>query len=152
MLFLGLQPLPEISFVFVPSSASKHETGDRERDGFDLPKCYNRWTMLSRRLLAAFIAGVTLAAVNFAPGREAKARSCLDDTVKSKSDDGSILVMMSGAVYEVLPGDNIDSALWLPPEDVLICEAPIAYQGRTVMTYEIINTDEGEKVGAQRLR
>jgi hypothetical protein len=76
----------------------------------------------------------------------------LDDTVQSKTDDGSILVMMSGAVYEVLPGDNIDSALWLAPEDVLICEAPISYQGRTVMTYDIINTDEGEKVGAQRLR
>jgi len=53
--------------------------------------------------------------------------------VRSKSDDGSILVMMSGAVYEVLPGDNIDSALWLPPEDVLICEAPIPYQGHNVM-------------------
>jgi len=57
----------------------------------------------------------------------------VDDTVRSKSDDGSILVMMSGAVYEVLPGDNIDSALWLPPEDVLICEAPIPYQGHNVM-------------------
>lgn len=102
--------------------------------------------------LAAFVAAITLSAVHFGPGREAKARSCLDDTVQSKTDDGSILVMMSGAVYEVLAGDNIDSALWLAPEDVLICEAPIPYQGRTVMTYDIINTDEGEKVGAQRLR
>lgn len=53
--------------------------------------------------------------------------------------------MISGAVYEVLPGDNINSALWLPPEDVLICEAPIMYQGRAVMIYDIINTEEGEK-------
>jgi hypothetical protein len=109
-------------------------------------------TMLSRRCLAAFVAAITLAAVYFAPAREAKSRSCMDDTVKSKSDDGSILVMMSGAVYEVLPGDNIDSALWLPPEDVLICEAPMLYQGRTVMIYDIIDTDQGEKVGARRLR
>jgi hypothetical protein len=114
--------------------------------------------------LAAFIAAIMLAAVHC---REAKARSCLDDTMRSKSDDGSILVMMSGAVYEVLPGDNIElhssritrigrvkknSALWLPPQDVLICEAPIVYEGRNVMVYDVINTDEGEKIGAQRLR
>jgi hypothetical protein len=80
------------------------------------------------------------------------ARSCADDTLRSKSDEGDILIMMSGAVYEVLPGDNIDSSLWLPPEEVLICEGPIAYRGRTVLLYDIINTDEGEKVGARRLR
>ena len=39
--------------------------------------------MLSRRYLTAFAAAITLAA--FATGREAKARSCLDDTVKSKA-------------------------------------------------------------------
>lgn len=105
------------------------------------------------RTFAALLVAMALAGIQFATHTEANARSCSDDMVKSKSDDGSILVMMSGAVYEVLPGDNIDSALWLPPEDVLICEAPIAYQGRTVMIYDIINTDEsGEKVGARRLR
>jgi hypothetical protein len=82
----------------------------------------------------------------------AQARYCKDDTLQNKSEDGSILIMMSGAVYEVLAGDDIDSELWLPPEEVLICDAPVLYQGRTVMLYEIINTDEGEKVGAQRLR
>jgi hypothetical protein len=124
MLVLGFRPVPENFFLF----------------------------SLRAIRLAAFVATITLAAVHFGPGREAKARSCLDDTVQSKSDDGSILVMMSGAVYEVLPGDNIDSALWLAPQDVPICEAPIVYQGRTVMIYDVINTDEGEKVGAHRLR
>ena len=102
---------------------------------------------MTRAIAAAIVALV--AAVS---GGQAATRSCEDDTLQHKSDDGDILIMMSGAVYEVLPGDNIDSALWLPPEDVLICEAPLMYQGRTVMIYDIINTDEGEKVGAQRLR
>jgi hypothetical protein len=104
------------------------------------------------RTIAAAIFALLAAAVPAMAGSQAEARSCEDDTLQHKSDDGDILIMMSGAVYEVLPGDNIDSALWLPPEDVLICEAPIMYKGRAVMIYEIINTDEGEKVGARRLR
>ena len=59
---------------------------------------------------------------------------------------------MSGPLMRFFLVIISNSALWLAPEDVLICEAPIPYQGRTVMTYDIINRDEGEKVGAQRLR
>lgn len=61
--------------------------------------------------------------------------------------------MISGAVYEVDAGDQVDSALWLESDDVLVCETSVNYQGRVVTLYDIINTDEnGEKVGAQRLR
>jgi hypothetical protein len=83
----------------------------------------------------------------------AEARKCIDDTLETVSNNGDILIMMSGSVYQVLPGDDIDSALWLPSADVLICEAPLLVRGRYVMIYDIINTEEqGEKVGAERIR
>jgi hypothetical protein len=81
------------------------------------------------------------------------ARDCDEDTLSEKSESGEILMMMSGAVFEVLPGDQIDSALWLPPEDVLICSSVVTMRGKQYVVYDIINTDEhGEKVGATRLR
>jgi hypothetical protein len=50
------------------------------------------------------------------------------------------------------PGDNIDSMLWLPASDVMICVRSINVRGRNMIYYEIINTDEKEKVGAVLLR
>lgn len=83
----------------------------------------------------------------------AKSQACLEDTISRVAGSGKILVMHSGAVYEVLPGDDIDSMLWLPVSDVLVCERSMRSRGRTLSYYEIINLDErGEKVGATRLR
>jgi hypothetical protein len=76
------------------------------------------------------------------------AESCDDDTIQSKSDDGSYLIMESGAVYEVLAGDQIDSALWTDLDDVVICEQATVVGGRTVLYYQIVNKDEDEKVDA----
>lgn len=82
----------------------------------------------------------------------ALAAECEDDTLDKVAADGEILVMLSGAVYRVLPGDTIDSALWLPPADVIICEKKITVKGKGMLYYEIINVDDREKVGATRLR
>ena len=61
--------------------------------------------------------------------------------------------MLSGSVWEIDDADQVDSQLWLPAEDVLICfEGSFQYKGKSLGLYTIINTDEsGEKVGAQRL-
>lgn len=80
------------------------------------------------------------------------ASDCDDDTIRSVTGDGEIIVTSSGHVYDVMAGDEIDSALWLPISDILICEHVVRYHGRLVVYYEIINTDEGEKVGALKLR
>jgi outer membrane biosynthesis protein TonB len=81
------------------------------------------------------IAGVSLA----------HAKSCDDDSLESVSDDGSILKMFSGQVFEIEAGDTIDTALWLPVDDVIVCEI-----GESA--FEIINTDENrEKASAKRL-
>lgn len=71
----------------------------------------------------------------------AMADSCDEDTIKSVSSDGSILVMISGAVYEVDSVNRVDTQIWLPSDDVLICDD------------EIINKDEnGEKASVKKLK
>jgi hypothetical protein len=73
----------------------------------------------------------------------AMAQSCDDDSIRSVSDDGAIIVMTSGAVFRVNPVDRIDTALWLAADDVLICDDDT----------EIVNKDEdGEHVAVKRLR
>jgi hypothetical protein len=72
----------------------------------------------------------------------AAAASCEDDSILSVSSDGAILRMLSGDVFEVDPLDRVDTALWLPTEDVVVCDDEF-----------VINKDEnGEKAGVTRLR
>jgi hypothetical protein len=83
----------------------------------------------------------------------ANAASCDQDSIQDVSDSGEVIIMLSGHVYQVLPGDEIDSALWLATDDVLICATSVEYQGRLYELYDIINKDEnGEKVGSQLLK
>jgi hypothetical protein len=58
------------------------------------------------------------------------------------------------ACDDIIGGGEIDSALWLTTEDLLVCpEQPIQFQGKTVILYKIINTDDdGEKIDAEKLR
>jgi len=60
--------------------------------------------------------------------------------------------MQSGSVFEVLPGDTIDSALWLPISSVTICERTMTLKGKQIFYYDIINHDDREKVSATKLK
>jgi hypothetical protein len=81
------------------------------------------------------------------------AKTCKDDSIASVSNDGDIVKMLSGAVFEIDAADQVDTALWLAADDVLICAESLDYKGKIVKLYTIINTDEnGEKVDADRLR
>ena len=72
----------------------------------------------------------------------AHGKQCESDSLASVSSGGKILIMISGAVYEVDAYDRLDSTLWLGADDVLTCDDG-----------EIINTDEsGETVNAVRLK
>ncbi|MDI6854812.1 MAG: hypothetical protein QME75_14565 [Deltaproteobacteria bacterium] len=62
--------------------------------------------------------------------------------IADKSDDGSIIILEDGSVWQVDPVDRVDSMLWLPTEDIII---PDSYDC-------LINTDNGEKVDAIRIR
>lgn len=59
-----------------------------------------------------------------------------------KSDDGATLILANGSVWEVSPVYTIDSALWLPTETIIIPDSEDC----------LINKDNGEKVGAQRIQ
>lgn len=54
--------------------------------------------------------------------------------------DGQILKLEDGSMWKVDPADTVDSALWLAPSDVVVCD------------FTIINVDEGETVHVRRLR
>jgi hypothetical protein len=89
-----------------------------------------------RALIGAF-ALATIASAS------ATAQSCDDDSIDSIADDGSIIVMTSGASFRVSPLDQTEASLWLLADDVLICK------GET----EIINKNEnGEHVRVARIR
>ena len=103
---------------------------------------------MRKKVITALIAVI----INTFVSVDVKSATCDEDSIKSVTDDGDIIVMLSGHVYQVLPGDNIDSMLWLPASDVMICVRSINVRGRNTIYYEIINTDEKEKVGAVLLR
>lgn len=60
--------------------------------------------------------------------------------IQSVSSDGRIVVLEDGSVWEVDPGDRIDSMLWLPVTDIVACDD------------KLINTDDDEAVNAIRIR
>jgi len=100
--------------------------------------------------LAAFLMVALIC--NF-PSNASATKTCEDDSISSVSDDGDIVKMLSGSVWEIDDADQLDTQLWLAAEDLLICSELVNYKGKPVTLYTIINTDSnGEKAGATRLR
>jgi hypothetical protein len=60
--------------------------------------------------------------------------------VESVSDNGEIVKLEDGTVWQVDAGDTVDSSLWLPTTDIVACDD------------KLINTDDDETVGATQLR
>jgi hypothetical protein len=93
------------------------------------------------RLIGAF--ALALALSMLAAGVSAIAQSCDEDSIDSIADDGSIIVMTSGASFRVSPMDQTDAMFWLAADDVLICK------GET----EVINKNERrERIRVSRIR
>ncbi len=64
-------------------------------------------------LILLVMAGVSLAA----PVRAA----CESDSIETISQDGDLIVLLSGQTYDVAAEDQATAALWLEGEDVLVC-------------------------------
>lgn len=60
--------------------------------------------------------------------------------IDSVAADGQIIKLEDGSIWEVDPVDAIDSALWLPITDIVVCGD------------KLINTDDNETVSARRIR
>jgi hypothetical protein len=73
---------------------------------------------------------------------------CVEDSLKS-NNNGEFLMMLSGNLFETLAGDSITAALWLPISSMTICgPRNFTHKGKNYSFYQIINTDDGEKVSA----
>ena len=63
-------------------------------------------------------------------------------------DDGEMLLLEDGSLWEVEPGDTIDAMLWLPTSDITVLRSD---KGSPGYDYMLVNTDDGEKVHAKFL-
>jgi hypothetical protein len=50
----------------------------------------------------------------------AHARGCDEETIRSVTRGGSVVILDSGGVYEVEPDDTPDTALWNAGDSVLV--------------------------------
>jgi hypothetical protein len=64
----------------------------------------------------------------------AMAMNCAEDSLSEVSGSGAILEMLSGQIYKVDDVNQVDSALWLPTEDVLVCTETKTFQGNIILT------------------
>jgi hypothetical protein len=71
----------------------------------------------------------------------AHAGGCDEETIRSFTRGGSVVVLDSGGVYEVAPDDTSDTALWNAGDDILVCGDA-----------KMINKDNGDKVYVTPLR
>ena len=60
--------------------------------------------------------------------------------IESVAADGQIIKLEDGSIWEVDAADRIDSALWLPISDIVVCDD------------KLVNTDDSETVSARRIR
>lgn len=60
--------------------------------------------------------------------------------VESVLNDGQIVKLEDGSIWKVDAVDAIDSSLWLPTTDIIVCED------------KLVNTEDNETVSATRIR
>ena len=81
------------------------------------------------------------------------AMTCDKDTLKDVYGSGAVLETISGHIYKVFDGDEMDAELWSTGDDVLICIHSITSEGQQHVYYEFLNKDEdGEEVDAWLLK
>jgi hypothetical protein len=68
--------------------------------------------------------------------------------VRSKADNGGIIILEDGSMWEINSLDRINTVLWLPVTNVTILKATMPVGD---YKYSLINTDDGEKALAKYL-
>ena len=63
-----------------------------------------------------------------------------DHWIESVSADGRIVILEDDSVWEVDPADRVDSMLWLPTTEIVVCDD------------KLINTDDDETIDAVQIR
>jgi hypothetical protein len=60
-----------------------------------------------------------------------------------KTDDGAVVILEDGSIWQIDPMDRLDTSLWLPPSEIAVIET-----NNSPMSYLLVNTDDGEKATA----
>ena len=71
--------------------------------------------------------------------------------IKSKSDDGEIITLEDGSVWQVYPPDRIHTASWTRMTYVDVVISEVGYRDRK-RGYLLINMTKGEKAYAEWLK
>ena len=95
-----------------------------------------------RFLLAVILLVITMSTVAEA--------DCWEDSLKRVDRD--ILVMDSGAVYQVIPEDAMTSVFWLPPAHITICDSIVDVGSDLMLYFQIRSWDDAVTVWATRER
>jgi hypothetical protein len=96
---------------------------------------------------------VFISLFSFAVPAIAMERRCYNDTISKVATSGNIITTVSGHIYEIEDFDTFETQLWLPTEELLICEISDIRQSRVITIYDIINMEQGgEKIWANRLK
>ena len=68
--------------------------------------------------------------------------------VKSKANNGGLIILEDGSMWEINSFDRLDTALWLPITNIVVLEAS---QPIGDYKYVLVNKDDGEKALAKFL-
>ena len=88
---------------------------------------------------------VVLGAALLSRADAANQKKCRGDSIAEVSDDGDILKMASGAVWDVVETDRSVSTAWLEDDKVRICADAADQKGKAARTFTIINSDEDDE-------
>jgi hypothetical protein len=113
-------------------------------------------TPAQRSVLDQWLSEYTLQVMQFAQGSPRPANagpasyagSSGGHWIRSKADNGAIITLEDGSMWEVNSLDRINTTLWLPVTNVTILKAN---QPVGEYRYTLINTDDGEKALAKYL-
>jgi L-rhamnose isomerase len=116
-------------------------------------------TPLQRAALDRWLSAYTLSVVQYAQRSSTTSAGSVSGAtsytggsgghwIKSKANNGAIVVLEDGSMWEINSLDRIYSALWLPISNVTILKAssPVGEY-----KYTVVNTDDGEKALAKYL-
>jgi len=102
---------------------------------------------LASYLRPRFFLAIILLVITMSTVAEA---DCWEDSLNQVNRD--ILRMASGAVYQVVPRDAINSVFWLPLTSATVCDSIVDVGGELMTYYQIFNRDTGASVWAERER
>ena len=78
-------------------------------------------------------------------------KSCEGGHWISDNHGGKMIVLENGSKWMVDDIDTIDTSLWLATEEIIVCQSSSKFKGEFYNFFELINTDNNETVGVEKV-